>query len=897
SVYILEDFSSALVRVEFSAKAGFSSQSPENAGFFPLYTRLFKYASPDNQSLLSDLECECNADSSRYIIKTTAVRFNTVLQAMATCAFNPVFQTADLERELARAKKEVSETAFSIEGFINASIDSRVFADSPWKHDSGIYPQLFTKISTSASRMVLTGIQKRYYAPKNCALFISGPVSTQKALEAAEKFFSGGAGLNANLADNSGVAGTAASAANERKKLFVLSDPEFSPDMTQIVVQYTSLSMEECDYAAAIMDSDNSILKTELLQESSLGIRAPQYINAASTHKNGSSRLIIQSLLENPKASPYKNAQGFVSIVKNSIGKITDSDFDIAKDTLVYSFEHSMENSVQFMDYLSQFWAVKDYKAQKENEKLLSLSQKFFLRPDDIRCQRLDSIKEHLLEEEPFVFVLVNSKFLEHYKKSFEGAGYEIVTVKNGSWYTQALYKTLRENLSVTEVEEENSDFESEDLFALKNENTIETYSLSNSIPLIINQRKNTNTVCLNLEISGGELFNSKNEYGLESVLVSCFAFNIERSLYQKFNQKIIHFIPEVQCDTGIFSSTITVECLAQDLNEVIDSCSEALIFSEIQPALVDTIVMQKKSNQIVKNSSPVFQLYANGVNTLFKTKEYQNIFLQPKDILKNISYAKVMQAYPAFLNAARYKIFIAGKIDDPNSVKNNLELAFGILKSGEALSKKNIETQLPSRKTKKIKLVHLFLTDVSREKAGPRPQVLIPTTEFLDPAQFWIYNEAGKENQAKFNAVVFDFAKFLQAKLSEAEATAKVIVKVQVERGEVPFAVLTFLNVKKVSSIENVYQQALKDYAELLSEQSCASAIELWIKNELEDTLTNRGMCFLMSRGIFEDENSAKFVKDYTSVHDISIESMQNVVAALELDKVYRFYSADTPQ
>uniref|UniRef100_UPI00298E2414 hypothetical protein n=1 Tax=Treponema sp. TaxID=166 RepID=UPI00298E2414 len=47
SVYILEDFSSALVRVEFSAKAGFSSQSPENAGFFPLYTRLFKYASPD----------------------------------------------------------------------------------------------------------------------------------------------------------------------------------------------------------------------------------------------------------------------------------------------------------------------------------------------------------------------------------------------------------------------------------------------------------------------------------------------------------------------------------------------------------------------------------------------------------------------------------------------------------------------------------------------------------------------------------------------------------------------------------------------------------------------------------------------------------------------------------
>lgn len=52
------------------------------------------------------------------------------------------------------------------------------------------------------------------------------------------------------------------------KKLFVLSDPEFSPDMTQIVMQYTDLSMEESDFAAAIMDRDDSFVKQSLLNAS-----------------------------------------------------------------------------------------------------------------------------------------------------------------------------------------------------------------------------------------------------------------------------------------------------------------------------------------------------------------------------------------------------------------------------------------------------------------------------------------------------------------------------------------------------------------------------------------------------------------------------------------------------
>ena len=55
-VFIIEDFSSAPIRIEFTAKAGISAQTPETAGFFPLYARLFKYAcgSQNNGTIFSE---------------------------------------------------------------------------------------------------------------------------------------------------------------------------------------------------------------------------------------------------------------------------------------------------------------------------------------------------------------------------------------------------------------------------------------------------------------------------------------------------------------------------------------------------------------------------------------------------------------------------------------------------------------------------------------------------------------------------------------------------------------------------------------------------------------------------------------------------------------------------
>ena len=541
-VFIAEDFSSAIVRVEYTAKAGFSKQNIDTAGFFPLYARLLKYASPLDKKILSELDSECNADSSRYVIGCTSDEFSSVLGALSNAVFNPVFQDEDLERELSALKKEVSENAFSVEGFINSSIDSRIFSESPWQHDSGIYPVLFSKTTTAGARQILSNIQEKFYTPKNSAIFISGPVKKEYALELAQKYFGKIQFFknynHASKTEEQKVLDLKTDSDREEKKLFVLSDPEFSPDMTQVVVQYTDLSMTECDFLSAIMDSDSSKLKQELLKNTSFGIRSSQYISAVSTHKNGSSRLIIQSLLENHNSSSCKNSVSFANIIHQSVNLISQEDFDNAKTSLINSFYKSISSSSDFMNMLSQFWAVKDYAQSELQENALTLSDLFFLRVQELESQSLSSLKNKLNNSKPFVFVLENSKRFEKFKKEFEKENFEIVTAKNGSWYTQELYKNLKLNIEKEKTVQEDSEKSQTDFFVQNVKSKIGSFTLHNKIPVVINKKDFTNTVCFCVVISGGELFDSKTEYGMQGVLTDLLALNFQNEIYRKYNLK-----------------------------------------------------------------------------------------------------------------------------------------------------------------------------------------------------------------------------------------------------------------------------------------------------------------------------------------------------------------------
>lgn len=895
-VYFLEDFSSALVRVEYTAKAGFSKQNITNTGFFPLYTSLFKYASPVNTEILSSLECECNADSARYYMTVTSNEVYETLVALCNAAFNPVFSDSDLTRELTESKKEVSRKIYNVEGFINSAIDSRVFSESPWKHDSGIYPKLFSNISNDKARFILNGISEKYYTPDNSALFLSGPVTKEDAVKMIANTFGKVAISKRNIVSSESILNF-----HDDKKLFVLAHPDFSTEMTQIVVQYTDLNMEYCDYLAAIMNNDASSLKESLLHEQSLGIRAPQYINISSAHKNSSSRLIVQSLLENQKVSPCKKAQSFVNTVKNASEQISENEFNFAMNDLINSFKREVDNSYSFMNLIAQFWAVKDYVTKDFDSDSFSLCDSLFSRIQLLQNVSKDEMISNFKKSEPFVFVFVNSALLDQYKKEFSKAGYQIITQKNSSWYLQELYKEFEKSETAQNSEKIEESFIPSDVFSEKQISLIKTFTLNNKIDVITQNRPSTNNVCFSVVISGGESIDTKEEYGLESVMIEYLWYNFSQNCREKFYSNLITSEPLIKYKTGLNSSVITAECLSEDLLQIIDAFSQSLIFSSVEPAVIDGFVLDVKSNQISKVSSSAFQIFSNGISHLIKSKTYQNVYSLNKDILpKNkITYTKVLEDYGRFLNANRYKIIIAGKLseysDEQSAVlKKQLNDSFGILSQKGKIKVPEYSVLLNSKKIKKINLEHLFLTDVPKEKAGPRPQILIPTTEFLDPAQFWIYN--AELDNTIFNAMLFDFADYLEKKCQNMEQQKKVVVRAEGAGPEMPFGILTIYNVKGISVIEQKYKEALVEYINAGGENSIKRAKNNWIKTSLEGTLTNYGSCMLLRDYCENDtEKWYEIAEDYTKIVNMNGDTLKILAPIFNLDSVYKFYSADT--
>ena len=86
-IYLLEDYSEALVHIDFSCKAGFSYQNQDDMGFFKLYSRLI----PEIFTEHDFSEIQCNADSTRYKLTATYSQLDSLFDSLSQVFFNPHF--------------------------------------------------------------------------------------------------------------------------------------------------------------------------------------------------------------------------------------------------------------------------------------------------------------------------------------------------------------------------------------------------------------------------------------------------------------------------------------------------------------------------------------------------------------------------------------------------------------------------------------------------------------------------------------------------------------------------------------------------------------------------------------------------------------------------------------
>ncbi len=893
-VFLLEDFTDACVHIEYACRAGFSSQTQSNCGFFKLYSRMIQSANPE----LQFTEVQCNADSSRYFIDASPAELEQVLAKLSQAAFSPDFSDEVLSKELSALKKEVSENANTMSVYINAAIDSRVFSDAPWKHDSGIYPPFFKKTTEKTARTTIKQISEQWYTPKNSAIFISGNITQQKALLMLKNTFGR---YYSNF--KTPVAKPAVPVNRQRK--YVLHSPEISSELTQMVIQYTMLDMEQADLMALALGYEGSIFKQQVLSFEELNIPGDEYVNVSAAHKKDSSRLIIQTLLQPPEnkklaasTNSYKQSQLFLKQINLIPQLVRQEEFEYAKNQLEYSLNRTTAESASLMQNLSSFWAVQPYIQPNEND-----SENFDSPTAAAMMERNQKLKEKSLaenlnlmsNEEPFIFIILNSKDYKTYKKSYTQAGFEEINEKNASWYVQSMFKAMKEEkenetplYAVSQDEDDNSYYQ-------RNLDSIGNFTLSNGIQVTTKTNPLSTQTTLVLSIKGGK-YNSADDNGFEEVMINLLAGLIQKNLRNTQEKGLLTGAFNVSSETALSRGLVIIEFDTEDTVAVCKTLSQAIVYGEIAPADADRAVSGRKYRKRLENGTAANQMYSTLIQKLYGKGKIASVFDAEKEILLDTDYTKILSAYPALLDASRYSLIVTGALHE--SLQQQLEESLGILANfsdNNDSSENIIIPDLSSAKNLRTRIRHTFLTDIPAEKAGPMPAVLIPTKEFLDPVIFaGIAPQEMTKQAALYNAVL----SYISTKLSDYYDNT-----IQFPRNKIRLSSITVQNVSRTRELDAQYKtiiQKIKKDLETLNknEKTMREIKNNWIQTQMKETGSDTGTALLLNKGLELSGDAQKtswYLEEYNLIQNATIQDFLEIMEYFPAVPEARIYSADS--
>lgn len=889
-VFLLEDPSDAQVHIEYTCRAGFSSQTQSTSGFFKLYTRLMEAANP----ALGFTEVQCNADSSRYFIETTPSLADDLLFRLSDAVFSPDFSDEVLKNQLNALKKEVNDNADSMSVYINAAIDSRVFSAAPWKHDSGIYPPVFKKTTEKTARTIIKQISEQWYTPKNSAIFVSGNINAERTLLMIRNSFGR---FYSNFRTPVEKPGTPVN----RQRKYVMHSSEISSDLTQLVIQYTMLDMEKADLLSLALGYEGSLFKQQILSFEELNIPGDEYISVSAAHKKDSSRLIIQTLLQPPEdkkaasaTNSFKQTQLFLQQLSLIPAIVRPEEFEYAKNQLEYSLNRTANVPADLMSTLSSFWAVQPYYAKNETDTEDYNSQTARLlmsRPEKLRANSLSESVARLQSEEPFIFVIINSKDYKANKKAYTDAGFEEINEKNASWYVQAMFKEMRdepESEAAGRLYTTDSDA-GDNSYYQKNRDAVAEAVLSNGIKVYTKDNQLSAQTSIVLSIKGGK-YNSSDDNGFEEVMINLLAGIIQKKLYAGQEQGLITGAPYVSSKTDFSASEIIIEFDTEDTVAICRLISDAIIYGEVAPADADRAVSARRYRKRLENGTAASQMYGKMIKAVYGEGELYNIFEADNEILSDTDYPKILAAYPALLDASRYTLIATGKLDS-NLIKI-LDESLGLLSTTDAEIKR-IGSAEPGVSERDIYVTvrHTFLTDIPAEEAGPQPAVLIPTTEFLDPV---IYASLAPEPGTKAAALYNALLSYLGTILGKENP-----VTVQLPRAGINLGSLTVQNVSRTKELDAQYKNAIQNISSALKNLQANSEIvrdikSNWIQKEMKETGSNTGTALLIQNGI-EYSGALWYLEEYNWIQTATSQDFLEIIDYFPVRAKIRVYSSDS--
>ncbi|MBO5137117.1 MAG: insulinase family protein [Spirochaetaceae bacterium] len=857
SVFLLPEQNQAMVTMKFIVKSGYIHQTKEDAGFIPLFTKLFfDNIDFDFENYGIDVSVECSSNASVYTLSFLPEFTERIFSIVAEKAFEPTFLDSSIRKEVQKFSSELSTFYASSTGFINRQIESCVTGTETWQNYSGINPDIFLNKTAGELREKLYQVAQRYYIPSNCGLLVSAPLSKLQLEKIIQDTFEHYPFEKNILASQNifPIVNTHTDSA------FVLVSPDFSNELNQLVIQFPAVDFEQniaVQVVAEFLNSKNAEKLSAISSYQETGILSEYYISATTANWGISRRLVIQALSDTSCASGASQIQALIDALKTEVvSALGSKDFQTAAKSVLY-FEQSFDTVADYMEYVAKEFA----------SSTLDLDQRF----DDFSMQKISQSAKQIIESQPFAFILMNDKVFETQKQELETAGFGVIHHESVQQSTQ---ESLQQNIvnDPKEVQEDSTLYS--DWFLKEHLQSIKQVRLSNGIPLIHFNSSNRNKSAIRIEIAGGERSAFRGMYGIETLLVRCLTSCITSSAATLFYDGQLMGMPEISCETGLEFSYITIVCQQKDFQKCMQLAAHSIVFGDITPIVADEVFYNIQSEYKIAIGDTNFQMYCAAMKEIFNDTVYHSLFNLNRQPLEEMTYDSVITAQTFMFDASRYSIVTASS-ETIDQVLALSEQSFGALSvfpdiSGLSVGYSPGWNRIIPRIISTKHYIHLnriFLTDIPAHLAGERPAKLIPTTEFNDPVHYYTYAPTQKEKIPLFNALLYEI-KFRLNTYYEKNVQIKTASMV------LPLGGIQFQGVSSQEDIDSVLYEVLKQLHKELTNQNVIQGIKAkWIAYTFGGTFDNSEVVALIGESLEKGESAINYIEEFKWLESASTE------------------------
>ncbi len=906
-IYAIQDNYTPNANVFYVNEAGFSSQSPENTGYFELYAKVFWQTNPnfekDSQKfLISETESSIMNHQAVYNFSVPSDFLEESLELLSFQLKNPKFQDEIIKKSFFEMKEKIQTFENGPEGFINGAIDLQIFPDSPWKQGSAINPSLFKTFNSEKCRSILKNISDNFYIPNKSAIIISSCFSSSEVLSIVKKYFSDWKEKISQAEDFSFSVTNLKNNQNQEKKYILLS-PDFSKELTQIVVQYVPENFFENQkkiiagrMSAIALEENNSVLKKQLVKNENLGILAEEYINVNFSYYGTESRIIVQSLLQNSNISPMKQSKIFTDTIKDSVN-FTYSELNKALRKISGQSNLAKDSVFQFAKSIAYNWVYEKNDFTKATQEIAqTVTEK-----DMTEC----------FSSKPYVFLLMHPSIYSMWQNENQNEEFYLLTEHDAYWYKQKKYnaKNLQNHIEEkSEITKNQKDLAQRIIETTKNNSGI--FLLNNGIEVNYSLNSENSTTSIMLCFEGGENIYSKKYRGMETILLKTLAKLIEIEIQKAYEAGILFDTGDIQVSSGINKGNLILSCTTQDFPIMLGCISNGIIFGEITPAMEDELVYMEKSKWRYLNNMLDFQLKTKALTSFYKGSNFEHLFSCTSDILQQLTFNEIRAMYTNLINSSRISIIVTGNIgfnfNEDNKIpflKNTLNKYFGTLKNLPFENKKLPQAQF-TQMTQISRLKRIFTSNIKAEDAGPRPEKLIPTTEFFDPALLILQTPPKTDkNYSNFSLAIRGFEKFLQDDLIQNKTN--LFSGVEIINFEETDEVIgfQFYEIKNSTELYKYIEKKSIEYSKanfLITNESDFNLLKnYWIINEIPKTNSSENIAKKIWSSLKLNLPSDFYINQYKKISDLSLEEYQNFFtenSSYFLDlKPYWIFSADS--